>query len=537
MNPLSNAINDSTLKKLKELYSMTSYMDKYGRDVWISAILSVVFIYLTCHQYLMNVVEAVRADWPNQRCNPFFMPFAGFINKPKDQSNLEFTAENFSGCITSILEFIAMVAFQPFRIILQVLNQAIQYLVDSFNKFRALLDKLRREYASIFDQIFGGISNLMVAFISFMVKMKDTMEKTKGVLTGVLFTIFGAYMAMESLFLAMLDLIVFILICIAAVIIIFLYVSGVLFPIPIIGQAMAWPSIIGAIITAIVMIAILIPVLWFMIMMMRVLSLSSPPPPKVPGCFAATTLIPLFEPGKEKYIKDIRIGDKLRDGGTVTATIKFAAEKQNIYHLAEVQVTGEHRVFHPILKWIKVKNHPESIYLPDFNEPFVYCLNTDTKVFVIADTLFSDWDDIDTKVEADLKENCDYLPENFTCKDIHTYTDSGFHADTEVTLNNGLVIPIHEVKVNDVLENNTKVLGVIQIQGKDIELYRHSLINDAFICGSKNIHIADSNLGIVQSECIRSTSILYHLLTDSKFYMANNICVHDYNYGIDVYLS
>jgi hypothetical protein len=50
----------------------------------------------------------------------------------------------------------------------------------------------------------------------------------------------------------------------------------------------------------------------------------------------------------------------------------------------------------------------------------------------------------------------------------------------------------------------------------------------------------------MRSESMRSESImpanetvpiLYHLLTDTKFFIANNIKVNDYNYGIDVYLN
>lgn len=542
MNPINDTIVKDTLKKIKELYSKKGYMDRYGTDVWISAILCVVFIFFTTRQYLTNVLEVVRADWPNQRCNPFFMPFAGFINKPTDRSNLEYTVENFSGCITSILEFVALAAFEPFRIILKVLNDAINFLVQSFNQLRGLMDKLRTQFADIFDQIYTAIANLIVAFMNFIVKMKDTMEKTKGVLTTIMFTLYGAYMTMESAFLAIIDLIVLILIIIACIIVVYICIATGLFPIPIIGPGVAAAPSIMAIVIIVIMIGITIPVIWFMVMMMRILRLSSPPTPKIPGCFQGNTVIPLFN--GEKYIKDIKIGDKLKNGGLVTATIQFSATNQNIYNLNGVIVSGEHRVFHS--KWIKIKDHPESIYMPLFNEPFVYCLNTDNKSFVIGDTIFSDWDDIDTKVLTDLQTNCvskGYLPESFTYADIHTHLESGFHPDTLVSLNSGLFIPIHEIEVNDMLENNTKVLGVIRIQGNDVNLYKHTFANDTFICGTKNIHIDDINLGKIN--CMRSESmrsgenvpILYHLLTDSKFFMANTIKVNDYNYGIDVYLK
>jgi hypothetical protein len=89
------------------------------------------------------------------------------------------------------------------------------------------------------------------------------------------------------------------------------------------------------------------------------------------------------------------------------------------------------------------------------------------------------------------------------------------------------------------LEDKTKVLGVIQMSGGTT--YKHSFAQDQFLCGSKNIHIADASLGIIncmqkQSEKSETTPVLYHLLTDTMFFQANGIRVNDYNYGIDAYL-
>jgi hypothetical protein len=534
--------NNTILNKINELYLKSGYMDKYGKDVWITVILCIVFIIVICYQYLINTLEVVKADWPNFRCNPLFMPFAGLINKPTDQSSLEYTVMNFSECIMAILRFVAENAFKPFQLVMIILNDTIQALVDSVNKIRGLIDKLRNDYAYIFDQIYAAITNLVVAFINFTIKMKDTMLKTNSLLTTALYSLFGAYMAMQSLFLSMLDLMVIILIAIACFILIFICLAVGFWPVPIVGQAIAATPIVIATTTAVIMLAILIPVVWFIIMMLRVLNLSSPPAPGVPSCFAGSTLIPLFEKDS-KCIKDIQLGDKLKNGGIVTATMKFTSTDQNMYILNGVLVTGEHRVFHPTLNWIKVKNHPDSRYTPSFNEPYIYCLNTDNKEIVIADTLFSDWDDIDTKVVSDLQKNCvdhDYLPENFTYTDIHACLETGLHPNTTVTLNNGFMIPIDEIEINDHLDDNGRVLGIIKVQGKDIEHYKHYFNNEKFLCGSQNIHINDGSLGIIncmdiESARTPSTPILYHLLTDSKFFIANNIRINDYNYGIDAY--
>jgi hypothetical protein len=557
------------LLKLNKLYSITGYMSQYGSDVWITAIICILFTYMIYRYYIINILEVIRSDWQNQKCNPLIMPFAGFINKPTNESNFEFTANNFSTCVFDILKYISEMSFNPLQSILSIINIAVKDLIAGFNALRGLFDNLRNLFSSLFEQIYAIISNLMIISINTMINIKDMLSKTSGVLTSALYLFIGSFMAMEALFLSLVDLMTLILIIIVCIIVVWIYaavVNWAIVPIPIVGAAavpVATTWTVTSIIGVCILIALLIPIIIFEVFLLRVLGLSSPPPPSVPGCFSGDTIISLSV--GEKKIKDITIGDKLKNGGRVTATIQFASDEQNIYKLHGVYVTGEHRVYHPLLEWIKVKEHPESLYIPEFNEPYVYCLNTDTKVFTINATIFSDWDDVDMKLIDDLEMNCvshGFLPENFTYEDIHTYLDSGFWPDTKVNLENGLCVPIHEVKVNDLLENNAKVLGVIKITGHDIKQYKHTFGSE-FICGSKNIHIDDINLGIIngmqsgdrqsgdrqsgdmqsgdrqvqtQSEC-SAEPILYHLLTSTKFFTANSIRVNDYNYGIDVYLK
>ena len=91
-------MSDKISTKINLLYSTSGYMNKYGTDVWTTVIICLAFIVFINYYYYINVLEVVKADWPNQRCNPLFLPFAGFIKKPTDMSNLEYTSSNFNSC-------------------------------------------------------------------------------------------------------------------------------------------------------------------------------------------------------------------------------------------------------------------------------------------------------------------------------------------------------------------------------------------------------------------------------------------------------
>jgi hypothetical protein len=527
--------------KLNKLYSKSGFMGKYGTDVWVSAIICLAFIIFINYYYFINIIEVVKADWPSQRCNPLVLPFAGFINKPTDMSNLEFTVGNFNNCLNTILQDVVLVALQPLYFAVNIIQEAINNLTEAFNKLRQMTAGLRKQILFTAEKIHVAMNNLVITFIGYTIKIKDSMLKVNGIITTAFYSLFASYMALTSLFLCVIDLIILILITIAIICLIYLLLSFL----PIIGFIFKpfWMLVV------IIMIIIMIPAIWFKIMLMRVLRLSTPPVPGIPGCFSAETPIEMVD-STNKQIKDVVVGDILKNGSTVTSVIQFSATEQNMYQLHGVRVTGEHRVFHPTLKWIKVKYHPESVYMRDYNELFVYCLNTNEKTFTIGKTLFSDWDDIDEEVWEDLQKYCvtpGYLPENFTKADIHTHLDSGFHGDSYVILANGLNIPVTQVKVNDILASGDKIVGVVKIDARDIDLYKFSFGDEGTtICGSRNIHIADKNLGIIncmsphiKKERISGQMIepfLYHFLTDTKCVMINNIRFKDYNSGIDMYL-
>lgn len=524
--------------KINLLYSTSGYMDRYGSDVWSAAIICLAFIVFINYYYFVNVLEVIKTDWPNQRCNPLVMPFAGFIKKPTDMSNLEFTTSNFNSCLNDILKNVVLIAIQPLYFAINIIQEAVNSLITAFDKLRMLTANFREQFSSIVKQIYAAITNLVVTFITYTVKIKDSLLKVNGIITTSIYTLFGSYMAMVSLFLCMIDMIILILIIIAAMCLVFFILSLI----PIIGPAFhgTWVTI------TVIMLLIMIPTIWFEVMLLRVLDLSSPPLPGIPGCFAGETPVEMNNLS-QKNIQDIEVGDQLMNDFEVTAIIKFAAEDQNLYNLHGVLVTGEHRVYHPILKWIKVKNHPESVYIPEFNEPFVYCLNTDKKSFTIGETIFSDWDDIDEEVWEDLTKYCvvpGYLPENFSEENIHTHLDSGFQGESIVVLENGLSVPLTAVKVNDKLASGDRIVGIVKIAAHDLELFNYSFANDdRTICGSRNIHISDKNLGIINCMELKNIPIaleeekfLYHFLTDSKFVTINNIRFNDYNSGIDKYL-
>ena len=87
-----------------------------------------------------------------------------------------------------------------------------------------------------------------------------------------------------------------------------------------------------------------------------------------------------------------------------------------------------------------------------------------------------------------------------------------------------------------------QVVGLVVIDANDLDVYKYSLPNGTHIYGTQNIHLTDPILGVLNGftltkEKCKKERYLYHLLTTTKFFVANGIWVNDYNSGIDQYLT
>jgi len=523
--------SESVFKKINELYNKKGFLDKYGADIWIALIICLVFFCITAYYYVLNNIVPIKSDWENQKCSPSVLPFAGLINKGPNETALEFTNKNFTGCIQTILANMTGTAFQPVYYIMKTLTNDFSNSLNSVNSIRSMFDRVRTTIKDFSSETMGRTLNITMPIVQMFIGIKSMGAKMTGVLTASLFTVFGSYLTLKSVFLFIVELLIIILIALSAMIVVFLIISII----PIFGF---WAIPVAATNIAI-MIAILIPTVFIQIFMSNVLSLSTRSPPSVPSCFAGDTTIEMLHT-TPKPIRAIEVGDILKNGEFVTAVMQFSAREQHVYNLAGAMVTGEHRVLHKTQGWIKVKQHPESILVKDFSEPFVYCLGTNTKSFTIGKHVYSDWDDIDEHVTECLQEKCCNYRNTLQ---IHTYLDNGLSRGSLVELNNGSHIPIENIQVNDSLANGDKVLGCIKIDALDIIGFREYNVNDSVIYGcnisicldkTHDIKIKEVNkVDLLQK---RGEKYLYQLLTNTGKFKVNGLTVRDYNYGIDQYL-
>ena len=517
---ISNVIN--------KLYNKAGFLEKYGGSLWSAIIISVIVFLAVSYYQVLNNLQPLKADWINQRCKPNVMPFAGIINPPDsdEMSAFEFTSNNFTNCIQTILEDITGVFLAPFYYLVDVMDNTIKSIDNSVQSIRGLFDIMRESLLSVSSDVMGRLLNILTPLQIIMIKLKDTMNKTQGIMTASIFTLFGVYDTLRSAIGAIVEIIVVILIGLASTV-------AILFAIPFgFGLPVAIPLLV-------IFLMILIPGLMVYIIEVMILKKMVSPLPGIPGCFDGNTQLTLYS-GDFIKMKDLEVGMILENNNCVTSIMNMACS-DDIYDLDNVLCTGKHKVKHNN-KWISVKRHPDSI-ITNKKYTNVYCINTSNKTIHINNHIFADYDEMEHNEIDELKQNCrKYLPDDFKFElsNIHRYLDGGFKGDTQIELIDGHSTDIKDVNVNDVLRFGERVVGVVKINANDLTTKKYYLENKQVIYGGPNLQICDSDLGMINmldmyGEIIHEKTI-YHLITDKKTFYVNGIKFYDYNACIDKFL-
>ena len=526
---------DDSSNKINNMYQNLSYFDNYGSSVFIFIVLIIILFLSFSYFQVMNQLKPIKDDWAAKRCSPKVIPFAGLINKPDNMSVVDFTGQNFTYCMQNILTSITGDAVQPLTYITAGLSEIFKELFEALQFIRNMMANIRASMASIAKEIMGRVLNIMTPLQTIIIAVMDSMQKINGVLTAGLYTSLGTYYALKSLLGAIVQFIIIILIILVALII------G-MWIIP-----FTWP--LAMTMTA-VFVSVAIPMAIIIGFMTDVLHVRTDLSiPGVPSCFDKNTNIQMND-GSFKFISEIEVGERLENNILVTAKMKLDAKGSIMYNLNGTIVSGTHTIKHGDI-WIPVSKYPHKILIEKYEEPYLYCLNTETKRLHINDFIFVDWDEL---TEDDIKQLSVSVSElgvrakgstfNSTL-DIHTYLDGGFIENTIITLLDGSKREIKDIQIGDVLDGGTKVYGLVEIEGKCLhELCEYNLGSNRILKGGPNVNICDKQISFITTldanihkKQILKQPKLYHLLTDYESFYIDNIKFYHYNSTIELFLD
>ena len=521
------------INKLNESYNKETYIAKYGGSLFLTIIIILIFAALIIKNSFSGFFKSFKKNWKEERCNPLLMPFAGLINAPPEESKLQYTVDNFGHCLTNILKDVTEAETDVVKSTSNILNEGIKETQKSVENTRKLMSNVRNSAGNLFKTSQGKLFNISTPLRSMLVNTKDMTNKMHAIMTTSLYTNIGISVSLRAFVIgfkiALIIFLIFLIIFIAFGIVAALAIMFIFLPITFF---IGWEK--------------LGPVLSFLFYLIfegisvisesigvagQIVYLTS----SERVCFDGNMLIDVKNKGKIK-IKDIKLNDELVDDGKVTAVFKLANHNQDVYELNNVIVTGKHMLETKHGEFVEVKDHKDSKLIKDYREPYLYCLNTTSKRININNIAFLDWDEIDTndslELERIIKGN------DVTNGRLHKYLDIGIDGNTNIELEDGRIVLLQDIQVNDQLKNGERVLGIVHIDSKNVdEIKKYNIGNAPIICTPNNkINIKDLGnitLSKINGEKIHDNVDLYQLITDTKTYTINGIKFLDYNGGLE----
>ena len=213
--------------RLNYLYGDKTFTGRYGID--IIKVCLVIFLFMSAVTYfqIQNKLLEVKQNWPEYRCRPDVMPFAGWINAPDGVSPLEYTKQNFMECSANSTKGVFDRPMSMVYVIFNVIMGVFKNILEVIEKFRLLFNRMRDALKTIFLSVLNRIQNVIIPVQMMLIKMVDFFEKIKGILATFLLTFVGVLWSFYSLIGSVYEMMIIILVVMVIIIIVLWYIPFV----------------------------------------------------------------------------------------------------------------------------------------------------------------------------------------------------------------------------------------------------------------------------------------------------------------------
>ena len=159
-------------------------------DISLSIFIILVFVSMYFYNILAVGIKNIKDNWPEYRCNPTIMPFAGTFGHD--------VMSNFTHCIQNTQTDFMGYLLQPLNYLMSVVNKSIGGLMESIQDIRSFINVFRNMLASIVQSIFGVFINILTQFQFILIKMKDMIGKIVVIMATMMYILQGTVMTMQS---------------------------------------------------------------------------------------------------------------------------------------------------------------------------------------------------------------------------------------------------------------------------------------------------------------------------------------------------
>lgn len=185
--------NSEYIHKIINLYEKSNFFKIYGLDFWITIIFIITCLILTAFIYITNHFNKVRKNWDKERCNPIYIPFAGYINPQKNKTNLEYTEENFKYCNNKFIENTEKKAMGPIYQFSKQINDNVNEIKSGWTNILSSINLVKKSLGKLAKIVINKLISLLIPLQFMFVKIKDFIAKMTGSLVGMIYTFYNSY--------------------------------------------------------------------------------------------------------------------------------------------------------------------------------------------------------------------------------------------------------------------------------------------------------------------------------------------------------
>ena len=159
-------------------------------DIFLSVFIILIFIGIMLFNVISVGIKQIQDNWPEYRCNPMVMPFAGYFGHD--------AGENFTYCIQNMQSDYMNYLLTPVNYLMSVSGNISENLTGAVQGIREFINQIRNLLTSVIQSIFGVFLNILVAFQELMIKMKDMVGKIVGIMASMMYILEGSVMTANS---------------------------------------------------------------------------------------------------------------------------------------------------------------------------------------------------------------------------------------------------------------------------------------------------------------------------------------------------
>ena len=157
-----------------------------GQD-WLNFIyVNLGFIAQVLIMYIYGQIKEVKENWPKYRCNPVYMPLADNLS------------DNFTFCIQNMQSDYMGYILQPVTFLVNSLTEMGSGFTESLNYARNMTANIRGFITSIIESVYGVFLNIIIQFQLIIIKIKNIIGKTVGVVLVIMYFIDGIIKSTKS---------------------------------------------------------------------------------------------------------------------------------------------------------------------------------------------------------------------------------------------------------------------------------------------------------------------------------------------------